>query len=199
MDRIGFFVISAIAMIALGVGGYVFLKPSSYGSCALGSVAGEAAIGGPFELIDQTGQSVTSAQLITGPSLIYFGYTFCPDVCPFDVSRNVETVDILKEKGVNLRAIFITVDPLRDTVPVLSDYAEAMHPEMIALTGSEAQIKTAAGAYKVFYRKHEGEEDYLVDHSAFSYLMDPSGFRAFFRRDLTARELADEIACVLKA
>jgi protein SCO1/2 len=162
---------------------------------------GAGAIGGPFTLVDQTGRTVTDAEVITRPALVYFGYTFCPDVCPFDVARNAEAVDILEELGHEVTPVFISVDPARDTPEVLADFAAAMHPRMIALTGSAEQVRAAAAAYRAFYRKQDGDaEFYLVDHSTFTYLVVPeAGFLEFFRRDVSPDEMAQRVACFLEA
>ena len=157
-------------------------------------------IGGPFELIDGSGATVTQADVITEPSLIYFGYTFCPDVCPLDVSRNAETIDILAERGQSVTPVFISIDPQRDTPEVVGEFAEVMHEKMIGLTGSADQVDAASKAYKTYYKKQPGDDDYyLVDHSTFSYLTLPDhGTVGFFRRDLTPEQLADAVGCFVE-
>ncbi len=170
----------------------------SFAACRGGQVAGgAAAIGGPFTLVDQTGKTVTDADVITRPTLIYFGYAYCPDVCPIDNARNAEAVDILEERGVDVNLVFVSVDPKRDTPEALADYAANLHPRMIALTGSDDQITKASQAYKAYFKLQDsGDEFYLVDHSTFTYLMLPeTGFADFFRREVTPDEMADRIAC----
>ena len=169
------------------------------GSCSATAVAG-GAIGGPFELVDETGQTVTESDVITGPTLIYFGYTFCPDVCPIDNQRNAIAVDLLAERGHEVTPVFITVDPARDTVDVVRDYTENFHEKMIGLTGSAEQVAGAASAYRVLYnaRVDEDPEYYLVDHSVFTYLTLPeTGFAEFFRREDSPEVMADRVACIL--
>jgi protein SCO1 len=162
-----------------------------------------ADIGGPFQLTAQSGERVSSEQLIDGPTLIYFGYTFCPDVCPVDTQIMAQAVDILAEQGIDLTPVFITVDPERDTPEALADYAEAVHPKMVALTGTPEEIDAAADAYKVFHQKVEMEDSaagYLMNHTAYFYLMTPGqGLVALFRRDVTPESLAADIARVLAA
>jgi protein SCO1/2 len=176
---------------------FAFLKPSH--DCApSGVVAGNATIGGPFDLVTHKGVSVTEAEAIDQVSLVYFGYTFCPDVCPLDMARNVEATDLLAEQGVDVTPIFITIDPARDTPEVLSDYVEVMHPKMLALTGSEEQIASAAKAYKTFYRKNGEGEDYLMDHMRFTYVMSPDGFHDFIKQDQTPEQVAEKTACYAK-
>jgi len=172
-----------------------------FAQCRGSAVAGGAEIGGPFTLVGSGGQLVTDTDVITGPTLIYFGYTFCPDVCPFDVARNAIAIDILAERGVNVTPVFISVDPERDTPDVVGDFAYNMHPEMIGLTGSPEQVDVASKAYKTYYRRQDGSDDYyLVDHSTFSYLVDPThGFLEFYRRDTSPEEMANSIACFVDA
>ena len=113
-----------------------------FAQCRQGQVAGgTAAIGGPFELVSETGKTVTDEDVLTEPSLIYFGYTFCPDVCPMDASRNAEAVDLLEGQGRIVQPVFISIDPARDTPEVLAEFTDYLHPRMLGLTGSAAQIK----------------------------------------------------------
>jgi len=169
--------------------------------CRQGAVAGGAgSIGGPFTLVNQNGETVTDRDVITKPALIYFGYTFCPDVCPLDTARNVEAVDILEEMGHEVTPVFISVDAERDTPEVLADFAFNLHPRMIALSGTEDQIKAASQAYRTFYRIHDKtDEYYLIDHSTFTYLVLPEkGFVEFFRREVAPDQLAGQVACFLE-
>lgn len=168
-----------------------------FADCRTSVVAGgAAAIGGPFTLMDHNGQLVSEADVITGPTLVYFGYSYCPDVCPLDNARNAEAVDLLKAKGLDVRPVFVSVDPDRDTPAVMGEFVSYMHPDMIGLTGTADQIKAAAKAYKVYYRKVTEEEHYLVDHSTFTYLMAPEhGFLDFYKRAQTPQEVAQSVAC----
>ena len=171
-----------------------------FAECRQGQVAG-GDIGGPFTLVDTSGKTVSDAEVLTKPSLIYFGYTFCPDVCPLDMARNVDAVDKLDAQGVDVTPMFISIDPERDTPEALADYAYNMHPKLVALTGSPEQVKTASQAYKTFYKKREtGDDYYLMDHSTFTYLMLPgTGFVDFFRREATSDQMAESVACFVKA
>lgn len=172
----------------------------AFSECRQGQVAG-GDIGGPFTLVNTQGQTVTDKDVLTKPSLVYFGYTFCPDVCPLDMSRNVEAVDLLAERGIEVTPVFVSIDPERDTSEVLSGYAENLHPSLIALTGSADQVRTASQAYKTFYQKQEtGDEYYLVDHSTFTYLVLPEkGFVDFFRREVTSEQMSEAVACFIDA
>ncbi len=196
----------ALAAVVAALGGmwaYTQMQPEDrYAQCRSSTVAGgSAAIGGPFTLIDQTGATVTDADVVTKPSLLYFGYTFCPDVCPFDNARNALAVDLLAERGLDVQPVFISVDPARDTPKVLASFADNLHEDMIALTGSEEQVRAASQAYRTYYRINESDDDfYLVDHSTFTYLVLPGeGFVEFFRREVSAEDMADQVACFLEA
>ncbi|MEM9139484.1 MAG: SCO family protein [Pseudomonadota bacterium] len=162
-----------------------------------------AEIGGPFELTKHTGERMTSDAIIDGPTLVYFGYTYCPDVCPFDVQVMVDTVDILAEKGIEVTPVFITVDPARDTADELSDYVEAMHPNLVALTGTQEEIAEVAKTYKVYYSQvnvPDSEADYLMQHTAFTYLMTPDhNLAAMFRNQHPADQIASDVERVLNA
>jgi protein SCO1/2 len=171
-----------------------------FAECRQGQIAG-GDIGGPFTLVNTSGQTVTDKDVLQKPSLVYFGYTFCPDVCPLDMQRNVEAVDILEERGLDVAPVFISIDPERDTPEVLADYASNMHPKLVALTGSADQVKAAAQAYKTVYNKREtGDEYYMMDHMTFTYLMLPGeGFVDFFRREITSDQMAESVACFIEA
>lgn len=174
-----------------------------FAQCRQGVVAGGAGtIGGPFELVNEAGVAVTDVDIITEPTLVYFGYTFCPDVCPLDTVRNAEAVDILDEAGHRVQPIFITVDPTRDTPEVMAAFTENVHPRMLGLTGTEDQTHAAASAYRVYYQSHDDGTDpyYLVDHTAFTYLMMPDvGFVEFFNRDVTPAAMAETTSCFIDA
>ena len=196
--------VTAASVVVLGIGATWYLTQQAhadpFGECRTTAVAGAPEIGGPFELVNGQGETVTEADVITEPTLIYFGYTFCPDVCPLDTVRNAEAVDVLAERGQSVTPVFITIDPERDTPEVIGDYVELMHERMIGLTGSPEQVKAASSAYKTFYRKQPGDpEFYLVDHSTFSYFVLPEhGFVEFFRRDATPEQVADVAQCFIE-
>jgi protein SCO1/2 len=194
---------AAVAGLLAGTAWVGFFRSSDdpYAECRTSAIAGGAgAIGGPFTLVNGTGATVTDKDVITQPSLIYFGYTFCPDVCPLDNARNVEVVDILEEMGHEVTPVFISIDPERDTPEVMRDFAEIMHPRMVALTGSPEQVAAASRAYRTYYKAQEKKDDYyLVDHSTFTYLVLPeNGFVEFFRREQQPEEMARQVACFLE-
>ena len=193
--------VSTLAMIAL-MGGLWYATKSSdedqFAQCRGSAVAGgESAIGGPFELVSEDGVTVTDKDIVTEPTILYFGYTFCPDVCPMDTSRNAEATEILENRGIIATPVMISIDPERDTPEVMKEFTDYLHPRMIGLTGSAEQVKAASRAYRTYYKKQPAEDEYyLVDHSTFTYLVLPEhGFVEYFRRDVTAEQMADTVAC----
>ncbi|MDT8857573.1 SCO family protein [Paracoccaceae bacterium Fryx2] len=203
MTRLSAGLAAAMTLVIVGVSVWAaFFRGGAdiYSECRGGQVAG-GAIGGPFTLIDETGATVTDAEVITRPSLVYFGYTFCPDVCPLDNARNAEAVDILEEQGLEVTPVFISVDPARDTPEVMAEFTDNMHPRMVGLTGSLEQVKAASLAYKTYFKIQDPtEEYYLIDHSTFTYLVLPgTGFVDFFKREVTPDQMAERVACVLNA
>lgn len=198
------YTVSAGLLVAAMLGGlgYFILVDrgdSRFAHCRETAIAG--ALGGPFELVDHTGRTITDTDLIVRPTLIYFGYTFCPDVCPWDAARNAQVVDILAERGLSAQPVFISVDPERDTPDVLARFAGNLHPDMIGLTGSEEQVRAASHAYRTFFqRQRTDDEFYLVDHSTFSYLALPGhGVVEIYRRTQGPDEIADSMACFIHA
>lgn len=182
-----------------GIGAYVLVGDSGPETvCPVGESTMQ--IGGPFTLIDAQGRSVTDKDVITRPSLIYFGYTFCPDVCPLDTVRNAEAVDILAERGHDVQPVFISVDWRRDTPQSVGDFASNLHPDMIGLTGSQEQVRAASAAYRTYFKAGDTADEYfLIDHSTFTYLALPDeGVIGFYRRELSGEQLADAVSCVLE-
>ncbi|MEI4263126.1 SCO family protein [Roseovarius sp. D0-M9] len=201
MSRTPLFIVAGLAAALIAGGAAWWLnRPAAdrFAQCSTSSVAG-GSIGGPFTLVSETGETVTDAEVITKPSLIYFGYTFCPDVCPMDTARNAEALDLLQDEGRDVQSLFITVDPERDTVERVDEFTDFFHDDMIGLTGSLEQIDTASRAYRTFYSRQPGNEDYyLLDHSTHTYLVLPdAGFVQFFRREHTAQQIADTAACFI--
>ena len=161
-----------------------------------------AAMGGPFSLVGPNGRRVTSDSLKGQPLLIYFGFTFCPDICPVGLDRMSEATDILDKQGLRLTPVFITVDPERDTIPVMEAYAAHFHERLLALTGDAREIAAAADAYKVYYRKRldpNFSDGYSMDHTGFTYFVDSQGrFRSFFLNSASAAEIAEGVMCAMR-
>jgi protein SCO1/2 len=152
----------------------VFLVAS--GQLGTGGGPGPSAIGGPFKLIDQNGKQITEQDLQGRPFLVFFGYTHCPDICPatlFDVS---ELMRALGKDADRTGALFITVDPERDTPAAMKEYMSSFDPHLRGATGDQKAIDAVAKAYRVYTKKVPAEHgDYSVDHTALVYLMDKQG------------------------
>ncbi|MEM9009866.1 MAG: SCO family protein [Pseudomonadota bacterium] len=207
MSRIAATVATAVVAVGLGAAGwYAFGSGQGsdrYAACRASSMAGGAAeIGGPFSMIDDTGARVSEADVITGPTLFYFGYTFCPDVCPLDVSRNAEAIDLLAEQGKTVTPVFVSIDPGRDTPQMLSEFTDFMHPRMVGLTGTQDEVDRIVDAYRVYAERARGTGDddyYLMNHSTLSYLMAPGeGMLEFYRQDVSAEQMAESIGCFVE-
>ncbi|KAJ2800711.1 Cu-binding protein [Coemansia guatemalensis] len=161
---------------------------------------GKADVGGPFELIDQDGKTRTEKSFQGRFALIYFGFCHCPDICPDEMDKIGETLELLdrdpKTKDV-VQPIFITCDPQRDSPEAIKEYLKQFHPKFVGLTGSIDQVRSACKAYRVYFSKPPKvaeNQDYLVDHSIFSYFMDPDGtFVDVYGKDKTALEMASGI------
>ena len=157
-------------------------------------VSGAALVGGPFELTDQHGNRVSDRDFRGRFMLVYFGYSFCPDVCPTDLAAMGAALDRLGAESEAVQPIFITIDPERDTVQRLADYAPLFHPRLIALTGTPEEIRRAASAYRVYFEKAGEGRDYLMNHSGIIYLMDRDGsFITHFPQGTPAEDIADKI------
>ena len=168
-----------IAAFAAVIAAFLFWSDRAP-SPASAPLAGSS-IGGPFALVDQHGKPFTDKNLKGKYSLVYFGYTYCPDVCPLDV-QNLSAGLAMFEKsspalGAKVVPVFVTVDPERDDPAALTAFAANFHPRLVALTGTRAQVDAAKKAYKVYARRAgpEGAKDYLMDHAAMTYLMGPDG------------------------
>ena len=156
----------------------------SIGACSASSTPPPlegASMGGPFTLTDQNGRRVSDRDFAGKYRIVYFGYTFCPDVCPVDMQvigaglRRFEAEDAAR--AARVQPIFISVDPARDTPQVLRQFVAAFHPRLIGLTGSEAEIAQAARAYRIFYERGEpgAGGTYLVNHTRMAVLYGPEG------------------------
>ncbi|TMH74630.1 MAG: SCO family protein [Betaproteobacteria bacterium] len=144
-------------------------------------MSGRAAVGGPFALADPAGTVRSLAEFRGKLVLVYFGYTQCPDVCPTDLARIAAMLAALGDDARAIQPVFITLDPARDTLPVLREYAAAFHPRLVALRGSEEETRRVATSYKVFYEKVPQPRGYLIDHMPLTFLLDREGqYVAFF-------------------
>lgn len=159
--------------------------------------------GGPFVLTSHTGEKVSNEDFLGRYMLVYFGYSFCPDVCPLDLQKLSVALYSLEQEGYDttpVQPLFITIDPERDTVEEMAGFLTDFHPRLIGLTGTLDEITAAAREYKVYFakREQEGTDDYLMDHSAYIFVMSPEGefMRLFSTRDKPT-DIAQALAPVL--
>ena len=160
-------------------------------------------VGGPFELVNHKGEVVTEKTFLGDYMMVFFGYTYCPDVCPTVLSDIATTLDILgDEKGGKITPVMISVDPARDTPEHLAEYVSFFHPRTVGLTGTEEQIKVAARTYRVYYSINKPQSDdpldYLVDHTSIVYLMGPDGkLVTHFSHGTTPEVIAERLGKIL--
>ena len=180
---------SSILLFIIVIACLVF---SSWGKTEQPSVTGKALIGGAFELTDQNGKAFSSEQLKGKKSLVFFGFTNCPSVCPTgmaQISAVMEKVDADK-----VQPVFITVDPARDTPEVMKAFLQDYYAGFVGLTGSEEAVKAVQKAYKVYSAKADEEENYNMDHSSLIYLMDENGdYLSHFSGQETEEEMVAKI------
>ena len=193
-------------LVAVLLGGLVILAAGAFLGLGLREAPKGAAgtllasaIGGPFRLVDQNGKTVTDADLKGKWSLIYFGYTHCPDACPTTLNEIAIALDDLGPKRDAVRPVFITVDPERDTPEVLKSYVTSFDAPILALTGTPEAVAQAAKDYRVYYAKHpEPGGDYSMDHSSVIYVMDPEGrFTATFTPESSPEDIAARLKKLL--
>ena len=187
------FILCLILVVLIASGAWLFVRHSDERQ------KGSGLVGGSFELLDQDRNSITNNSFPDKFKIIYFGFTFCPDVCPMGLTTISEALDSLGTKAQHIQAIFITLDPLRDTAEVLKSYRENFHESIIFLTGTEEQIRSVAKLYKVYFQKTNDNDDYLIDHSAITFIMAPSGgYLKHFGPNATAVEFTNFFNSVLK-
>jgi protein SCO1/2 len=183
-------IVGAFAL-SLAVG--LFLMMWAMGG--LKNMAAPAAIGGPFQLTDQAGQAVTDQNLKGRPTLIFFGFTHCPDVCPTSLFEMSEVLKAMGKDADRVNAYFVSVDPERDTAAAMKDYLSSFDPHLKGLTGDAEAIAKVLSAYRVYAKKVPLKDgDYTMDHTALIYLMDRDGhFVAPFNLKRTPEEAAKDL------
>lgn len=189
----GFLVVLAVLALAFAVITGVAIRKG-----VLGGAGNEqtAAVGGPFHLVDQTGRSADQGLLKGKWSAVFFGYTNCPDACPTTLFALGQAEKLLGAKAASFQTLFISVDPARDTPKALANYLSnpSFPRRVLGLTGSEPQVAEAAKAYKVYYQKAAGGADYQVNHSTFTYLMNPKGrFACVIPYNASPQEIAGHV------
>ena len=198
MSRIIPVIIAAVVVAVTVVGGRYFLMQG-------GGDDGQACsdpICNDFTLTDHTGKPVTDEDFRGKYMLVYFGYTFCPDVCPTSLAIVGDALDMLSEEELaKLTPVFITVDPERDTVEVMASYVVNFHDQLVGLTGTPEQVKAAAKGYRAYYAKTNADDpdgNYLMDHSSFTYLMGPDGrYVTHFNHGTAPEKMAARLAEIL--
>jgi cytochrome oxidase Cu insertion factor (SCO1/SenC/PrrC family) len=178
-----------VLLLAAALGGYALLQDRVR---PMGS--GVALVGGPFNMVNHKGEVVTEKSFLGKPMLLFFGFTFCPDICPTELQVMTAAIAELGDKGKDIQPILVSIDPARDTPEVLAAYVSNFGDNVMGLTGSEAQVAAMAGEYRVFYAKQENPKDpanYQMDHSSIIYLMGPDGqFLKHFSYTTDAKALA---------
>jgi len=163
---------------------------------------GQALVGGPFTLTDPTGKRVTDQDFRGKFMLVYFGFTYCPDVCPTALQVMAAALDKLGPQADRITPVLITVDPERDTPAQLAMYVKSFHPRLVGLTGSPQEIDAAAKAYRVYLKKVSDPKStagYTMDHSSIIYVMGPDGkYRAHFTHATSPEAMAERLASMLK-
>lgn len=184
------------------LGAFAAFTALSYRTPATSGIAqqsvGKPDIGGPFSLTDHTGKRVTEKDFLGKHTLVYFGFTYCPDVCPTELQVMADALDKLGDKASKVTPVFFTVDPQRDTVEQMAAYVPNFHDRLIGLTGTPEEVKSAAKAYRVYYKKVEDKDSdagYTMDHSSIVFLMGPDGdYVAHFAHGTSPDAMANSIA-----
>jgi protein SCO1/2 len=200
MRRSPALLLSVLVVLSAALGGFLWYLGDlrAAGPRVVEVQTGTVAIGGPFSLIDQNGMRRTEKDFGGKPILVFFGYTYCPDVCPTTLSLMSAALERLGPDAKRLTPVMITVDPKRDTPATLKAYLASFGPEFVGLTGSDDEIAAAAKAYKVYYRPANTETGEVLDHSSIIYLMDgKGGFLAHYTIETPPDEMARDIKAKL--
>ena len=199
MPRRPILILAAIVLlIAAGLGGYALLGSADHRPLS----SGVALVGGPFSLVDQDGRRVTEKDFLGKYMLVFFGYTYCPDVCPTELQVMTAALDQMGPDASRIQPVFVSIDPARDTPQVLKAYVANFGPRLIGLTGTAEEVAVIAKAYRVYYAKAANSgsgTDYLMDHSSIIYLMGPDGrFLTHMAYTTDAAKLATELKETLR-
>ena len=197
MRRLSLILMSAAIVLALVAGYFIWHAGDDLPALDRNVETGSAAIGGPFTLIDQNGVKRSSADFRGKFMLVYFGYSYCPDVCPTTLALMADAIDRLGHKGDAIVPVFITIDPERDTPAKLKPYVASFGPRFVGLTGDLKSIKKVADLYRVYIKKEPLENgNYAMDHSSVIYLMGPDGKFVGYWDDTSVGP--DKLAAALK-
>jgi protein SCO1/2 len=184
-----------VVILAFVAGLVVFLGIFLFATGQLGGGPGPSAIGGPFQLTDQDGKQITDQDFSGKPYLVFFGYTHCPDICPTTLFEISEVMNALGPDADRAAALFVSVDPERDTPAIIKDYLSSFDPHVRGATGNDKQLAQVQKEFRVYFKKHPtGNGDYSMDHSAVVYLMDKDGrFVAPFNLNRSPQDAANEL------
>jgi cytochrome oxidase Cu insertion factor (SCO1/SenC/PrrC family) len=203
LRRIRLAIWAGVAVLLLATGGALVMRALTPPQEAKMTSVGEANIRSVFSLTDHTGRAVTEADYAGRWQLVFFGFTHCPDICPTTLAYMASVLDLLGPEAGRMAPLFVTVDPERDTVPVMAEYVAAFHPRLVGLTGTEAQVAAAAESFKTWYERMEDEaapHGYMMAHAGHIYLMRPDGkFEAVFQEsDQSAKDFAGQILTAVR-
>ena len=180
--------------------GSLFAGPTVSHEVSTNEVLPQVPVGGPFTLVDHTGREVSERDFVGEYMIVYFGFTHCPDTCPTGLYTISTALKQLGELAELVRPVFVTVGPKRDTVDVLAGYVKAFHPRLVGLTGTHEQIAAMAKTYGMDFMTGEFDGEYLVYHTAFTFLMDRNGeFLKAFAHGVEVEELSHAIKEVLES
>lgn len=203
MNKFFAYAVAGLVLFGVVVAGFV-ISDAMFGSNSKnrsGVIVGAPQIGGEFTLTNNKGQVVTEKDFKGKLMLVFFGYTFCPDVCPTEMNVFVNVVQGLGDAAKDIVPVFITVDPKRDTVEVMDEFVQAFHPSIVGLTGTETQINSVKKAFRAYGQTVNEKDDpefYLVDHTSFTYLMDKDGtLSTVFSYGTSPEEIIEKIKDVL--
>ena len=192
-----------VALSAFVIGG-CDSEPKPVAQSGPVTTTGQANVGGPYTLINQDGETVTEASFVGKPHLVFFGFTYCPDVCPMGLQQMGAALDELGRDASKIQPILISLDPERDTPELMAQYvtANGFPDNLVGLTGTPAQVEVAVKAYRVYSKKvslGEDADDYTIDHTSYIYLMDKDGkYAAVFTKHDSPETIATQIKPYLK-
>jgi protein SCO1/2 len=193
------FFAAAVLLFAAGLAGYALMNRQIAGPGG----SGTALVGGPFSMTNQDGRKVSEKDFLGKHMLMFFGYTYCPDICPTELQVMMAALDSMGADAEKIQPVFVSVDPERDTPEVLKSYVENFGPRLVGLTGTPEEVAAIAKAYRVYYAKADNKaepDSYLMDHSSIIYLMGPDGgFVKHFTYTTDAAKLAVELKETLAA
>ena len=187
---------AGVCLIVAAGAAYVAIEIIDGGPNQEGGIIGQPTVGGPFVLVNGDGKTVTEQAFAGKVMAVYFGFTYCPDVCPTELAIVADAIDLLPaEAAAKVAPVFITIDPDRDTPELVKEYAANFHERMVGLTGTPEQIAAAGKAYRVYFAKRETESgSYTMDHTSYIYIMDKQGrYYRYFRMNSAPEEIAEAL------